>query len=102
MGFGNKWKEWMKACVFNSSMSVLVNGCVTKDFKVERGLRQGNLLSPFLFVMAMEGLTRLMNKAVAIWEYSGFHLNEEVQSVFFNLLMILSSLEMVDWRIYGG
>lgn len=92
----------MEACVFNNSMSVLVNGCVTKDFKVERGLRQGNPLSLFLFVMAMEGLTRLMNKAVAIGEYSGFHLNEEVQSVFFNLLMILSSLEMVDWRIYGG
>lgn len=64
----------MAAYVFNSSMSILVNGSVTKDFRVERGLRKGDLSSPFLFVMAMEGLTGLMNKAVDIGEYSGFNL----------------------------
>lgn len=49
LGFGLKWGRWMEACVFNSSMLVIVNGSPTKDFKVKMGLKQGDPLSPFLF-----------------------------------------------------
>lgn len=38
--FSAKWIAWMEACVFTSSMSVLVNKSATKDFKVGRGLRE--------------------------------------------------------------
>lgn len=38
MGFGRRWMRWMKACVFSNSMSGLVNGSPTKEFKVYRGL----------------------------------------------------------------
>lgn len=55
-GFGSKWGRWMEACVFNSSMSILVNGSPSRDFKVERGLRQGDPQSPFLFTLVTEGL----------------------------------------------
>ncbi|XP_058786284.1 uncharacterized protein LOC131660936 [Vicia villosa] len=72
MGFGCKWQKWMEACVFVSSMAVIVNGSSTNDFKVERGLRQGDPLSPLLFVIAMEGLTRLMEKAVETGDFKGF------------------------------
>lgn len=41
-------------------------------------MRQGDLLSPFLFVIVMEGMTRLMNMVVDIGEYFGFRLNEDV------------------------
>src|SRR4051812_28594900 len=40
MGFGKRWMKWMEYCIFSSSMSVLVNGSATKDFKVQRGLCQ--------------------------------------------------------------
>ncbi|GAU12446.1 hypothetical protein TSUD_229800 [Trifolium subterraneum] len=41
MGFAEGWLKWMRACIFESSMSILVNGSPTDDFKVFRGLRQG-------------------------------------------------------------
>ncbi|MCH99815.1 LINE-1 reverse transcriptase like, partial [Trifolium medium] len=47
-------------------MSILINGRPTEDFKVERGLRQGDPLSPFLFLIVVEGLAGMMRKAVEI------------------------------------
>lgn len=41
--------KWMETCLLCSFMSMLVNGSATKDFNVERGLRQGSLLSLFSF-----------------------------------------------------
>lgn len=77
MGFGVRWIKWMKACVFNSSMSMLVNGSVTEDFKVGKGLQQGDSLSSFLFGMVMEGLTSLMYSAVELGEYNCFKINKD-------------------------
>lgn len=39
LGFGNKWKNWMEARIFNNSMLVLVNESATKEFRMEKGLR---------------------------------------------------------------
>ncbi|XP_058726321.1 secreted RxLR effector protein 78-like [Vicia villosa] len=72
MGFGKRWLKWMESCIFNNHMSVLVNGSATKEFKVQRGLRQGDPISPFLFVLAMEGLTALTKKAVEVGEFKPF------------------------------
>lgn len=47
LGFGSNWLNKMKEGVFDRSMSVLVNGSSSKNFKVYRGLRKGDLLSPF-------------------------------------------------------
>jgi mannosylglycoprotein endo-beta-mannosidase len=60
MGFSEGWLKWMRAFIFTSSMSVLINGSPIDDFNVGRGLRQGDPLSPFLFLIAVEGLAGLM------------------------------------------
>ncbi|MCI50980.1 LINE-1 reverse transcriptase like, partial [Trifolium medium] len=64
MGFAEGWQRWIRACVFQSSMSVLVNGSPAEDFCVGKGLRQGDPLSSFLFLIVAEGLSGLMSKAV--------------------------------------
>ncbi|XP_058733926.1 uncharacterized protein LOC131605606 [Vicia villosa] len=75
MGFGARWIKWMEALVFSSKMSVLVNGSRTREFGVEGGLRQGDPISPFLFVIAAEGLKCLINKAVENGDYAGCNVN---------------------------
>ncbi|XP_025685613.1 uncharacterized protein [Arachis hypogaea] len=63
MGFGLRWRTWVKECVTTASMSVLINGSPSKPFKMERGLRQGDPLSPFLFVLVVDILHRMVGEA---------------------------------------
>ena len=64
MGFGRCWVSWMKWCVFTASFSILVNGSPTGFFGNSRGLRQGDPLSPYLFVIGMKAFSRLLKRAV--------------------------------------
>lgn len=56
MGFNTKWIQWIRSCLVSSRTLVLVNGSPTKEFSHQRGHRQGDPLSPFLFTIVMEGL----------------------------------------------
>nr|CAN66460.1 hypothetical protein VITISV_035842 [Vitis vinifera] len=55
---------WMWSCVSSAKFSVLVNGVPTSFFPSTKGLRQGDPLSPYLFVMGMEVLDVLIRRAV--------------------------------------
>jgi hypothetical protein len=79
MSFSDGWIKWMRSCIFESSMSVLVNGSPSDDFKVGRGLRQGDPLSPFLFLIAAERLAGLMSRAVALEKFKGYHVSSDIQ-----------------------
>ena len=60
MGFGEKWGRWMKMCISIARFSVLVNGSPAGFFGNSRGLCQGDPLSPLLFLLVMEVLSRLL------------------------------------------
>nr|GEW03597.1 RNA-directed DNA polymerase, eukaryota, reverse transcriptase zinc-binding domain protein [Tanacetum cinerariifolium] len=55
-GFGAKRCGWIQECLRSSHGSVLVNGSPTEEFQFYKGLKQGDPLSPFLFIFVMESL----------------------------------------------
>jgi len=63
LGFHSKWITWVRGCLELSSVSVLVNGSPTEEFKPFRGLRQRDSLAPFLFLVVVEGLAELVRQA---------------------------------------
>uniref|UniRef100_A0A2N9IN79 DUF3752 domain-containing protein n=1 Tax=Fagus sylvatica TaxID=28930 RepID=A0A2N9IN79_FAGSY len=84
--------------------SILINGCPSGFFPSSRGLRQGDPLSPLLFVIVMEALSRMMDRMVGRGLISGFSLSNEADqhlSVFtwfeaaFGLKINLGKSEMV-------
>ncbi|KAM0007813.1 putative RNA-directed DNA polymerase [Helianthus debilis subsp. tardiflorus] len=76
MNFPPKWRKWVTTIVTSARASVLVNGSPTQEFICSRGLRQGDPLSPFLFVLAMEALTGVMKKACEIGAFKGLSFSQ--------------------------
>lgn len=76
MGFCDKWLGWMPACVFKGYVLVLINGSTSEEVRLEKGLRKGDPLAPFLFLIVTEGLSILMDRAVELGRYSGYSFQE--------------------------
>jgi len=72
MSFPVLWRKWIRECVGTATTSVLVNGSPTDEFPLQRGLRQGDPLSSFLFLLAVEGLNILMKSLVENQLFSGY------------------------------
>ena len=62
MGFCNKWIQWIEGCLKSASISVLVNGSPSSEFLPQKGLRQGDPLSPLLFNIVVEALNGLISQ----------------------------------------
>ncbi|CAA7053634.1 unnamed protein product [Microthlaspi erraticum] len=65
-GFSETWITWVMQCVSGPSIRLLRNGEKTEPFKPLRGLRQGDPMSLYLFVLCMERLCHLVEQEVAM------------------------------------
>eukprot|EP00253_Pinus_taeda_P035409 PITA_35409 len=79
-GFDHNWVRWVLALVTFSSFSILVNGSPSETFIPSRGLRQGDPLSPFLFILMMEGLGRSIKHAKEVGKIKGLQLSNRGQA----------------------
>ena len=63
MGFGDTWTNLMMQCISKATYSVLINGEPYGHIKSTRGMRQGDPLSPYLFLLCTKGFYGLLKKA---------------------------------------
>jgi hypothetical protein len=71
MGFQQRWVKMIMSCVSTVQYRVRFNSQETEIIKPTRGLRQGDPLSPYLFLLCTEGLTSLINQAEQEGELQG-------------------------------
>lgn len=95
MGFCAKWIAWIMGCLGSASISVLVNGSPTGEFQMEKGLRQGDPLAPFLFLIVAEGLTGLFSNAVSLGKFKGIAVGKEGD-------LVVSLLQFADDTVFVG
>jgi hypothetical protein len=62
MGFRSKWISWIMVCVRSVRFAVRINGHIHGSFAPTRGLRKGDPLSPYLFLLVSEALTCILKK----------------------------------------
>ncbi|EOY07954.1 Uncharacterized protein TCM_022286 [Theobroma cacao] len=92
MGFMEKWIEWVRECSITARVSVLVNGSPTGQFGMEKGLRQGCPLFPFLFNIVVEAMSRMIKKAEILRLCKGVEIG--------NNGFIISHLQYADDTIF--
>lgn len=60
MGSGQKWIKWIKWCISSAKFSILVNKTPSGFFQISKGLKQGDPLSFYFLILAIEALSAIL------------------------------------------
>lgn len=109
MGFDDRWIQLIMMCVTTTNYAVMVNGNPMGSITPTRGTRQGDPISPYLFLICVEALSSLMSKAARDGVLSGVPTSRRgpwINHLFFaddNLLFCKASVTHWNWmtRILG-
>ena len=95
------WRQWISFCLSTVRFSILINGSPHGFFGSSRGLWQGDPLSPLLFVLVMEAVGRMLDKAVHEGRLLGFCVSDSAgrSLVVFHLLFAYDTLIFCDANI---
>eukprot|EP00253_Pinus_taeda_P020881 PITA_20881 len=74
-GFCPTWTRWIMNLISSPSFSILLNGSPSHPFRSSHGIRQGDPLSPFIFVLMAKGLSRLIHHAISSKTIKGIALH---------------------------
>ena len=97
--------NWIMGCVMSSCFVVLVNGSPSDFFPISKGLRQGCPLSPLLFILIMEGLSRIIMDAQHYGLIMGYQYSPHLSltHLFFVDDVILIGVGTIEeWSAYKG
>ncbi|KAM6601123.1 hypothetical protein CsatA_020732 [Cannabis sativa] len=81
MGFHSTWVSLIMGCLSSTSFSFMLNGEEVGHVKPTRGLRQGDPLSPYLFLICSEGLSRLLHSEEENHNLRGLKLTRHAPSI---------------------
>lgn len=81
LGFSSIWVSWIMRCVRTVSYSFIVNGDPRGLITPSRGLRQGDAISPYLFLLCAEVLSRLISNVEAQGLVHGVRICREAPSI---------------------
>ena len=92
MQFPEKWISWIMQCITTVSYSVLVNGEPSKNFIPSSGLRQGDPLSSYIFILCLEVLSKNLSHLQETKELEGLKIarNAPKSSHLFSQMMLYS------------
>lgn len=85
MGFPRKFIAWIQKCITSSMSSVKINGAIEGYFQSKSGLRQGDPLSPYLFIIGMEVITRFLQRDLSL--DSEFHYHWRIKELNLSYLI---------------
>ena len=88
--FPDQFIKMIEQCISTASFSVLINGGPLGNFHAQRGLRQGDPLSPALFVICTEILSRLIHREALLGNLKGIKISRSCEPI--SLLMFADNL----------
>ena len=72
IGFTDLWCIWIYKCMLTVSYSVLIYGELTKTIYPQRRIRQGDPISPYLYIICTKGLSQLIKNAIHQQKLHGY------------------------------
>lgn len=94
MGFPDMFVRWVRACVTTPKFSVILNGGLVGYFPGSRGLRQGDPISPYLFLLVMEVFSSLLQYNI---ENGNFKFHPRLQELGISHAMFADDLFVFLW-----
>jgi hypothetical protein len=103
VGLSLEATDWIMGCVSSANYVVLINGSPTSFFNNSRGLRQGFPLSPLLFLLVVEGLSRSILKKVEERKIEGVLVEKGIRIthlLFVDDVLLFGNGTLTEWETF--